>query len=81
MVREAIEFHRNAQTAGTTTVPMAGMVVDDRLLHRCASLESFDRIRTGYKESKFKTRLTRCIELAGSSFETLVEDPDLSGRR
>ncbi len=51
------------------------MYSSDRLLNRAAALESFDRARTGHANSRFGTRMQRCISLAGSPFERLVEKP------
>lgn len=50
------------------------MFVSDRLLNCAAGLEAFDRESTGYAASKFKTRLRRCIALAGAPFSSLVRD-------
>lgn len=54
-----------------------GLFLDDRLLHRCAALEAFDRERTGSRGTKFKARLARCIELAGPEVTALVGEPDV----
>ena len=48
------------------------MFVSDRLLNCAAALESLDRVATGLDNSKFKTRLTRCANLAGQPFFDLV---------
>lgn len=46
----------------------------DRLLNRAAALEAFDRERTGYASSKFRTRMSRPAVLAGEPFSELVGD-------
>jgi len=52
------------------------MFVSDQLLHRAASLESFDRTRTNTAKSKidFKVRLVRSAQFAGAPFSALVTD-------
>jgi hypothetical protein len=51
-----------------------GMFVSDRLLNCAAAVEAFDRKLTGTEQSKFKTRLQRCADLAGDPFTNLVGD-------
>jgi hypothetical protein len=53
-----------------------GVFVSDALLNRAAALEGFDTLRTGARGSEFKTRLTRCADLAGEPFTQLVADVD-----
>jgi hypothetical protein len=52
------------------------MYSSDRLLNRAAGLESFDRRRTGSRQSKLKGRVRRCCQLAGPPFADLVGDVD-----
>jgi hypothetical protein len=52
------------------------MFVSDRVLNCAAALEAFDRERTGYSGSYFKTRMKRCAALAGPPFQRLVGDID-----
>lgn len=53
-----------------------GMFVSDRVLNCSAALEAFDRSASGNENSKFKTRLNRCAELAGDPFSSLVGNVD-----
>src|SRR5580704_10691728 len=50
------------------------MLVSDRLLNCTAALEGLDRKVSGHRNSKLKTRLTRCSSLAGQPFRELVGD-------
>lgn len=50
------------------------MYISDRILNASAALESLDRASTGAQNTKFKTRLMRCVERAGSPFKNLVPD-------
>lgn len=52
------------------------MFVSDRLMNCCAALEAFDWRTTGVERAHFRTRLTRCAELAGQPFAALVGDTD-----
>lgn len=52
------------------------MYVSDRLLNRSAALEAFDREVSGHSQSKFKTRLARCIDFAGALFNSLIGDAE-----
>ena len=66
--------HRGSLGLVTATRYQKGMFVPDRLLNCAAALEALDRTRTGYANSKFKTRLSRCTSLAGEPFTELVSD-------
>jgi len=52
------------------------MYNSDRLLNRCAALESFDRQRREAKKGRFRERITACTNLAGEPFERIVNDTD-----
>jgi hypothetical protein len=53
-----------------------GMYNSDRLLNRCAALESFDRTRRGGQRASFADKITACAGLAGEPFERLVRSID-----
>lgn len=71
---EVAGTHRGALGRVMATRYAEAMFVSDRLLNCSAALESFDRQRTGYEGSKFKTRLERCATVAGDPFTRLVGD-------
>jgi hypothetical protein len=71
---EAAAHHRTTLGRVMGTVYAQGMFISDQLLNRAAALEAFDRLNTGMNNSKFKTRLKRCVSLAGPLFEDLVGD-------
>ena len=48
------------------------MFVSDRLINCCAALEAFDRKTTA--KSTFRSRVDRCVNLAGKPFSALVGD-------
>lgn len=50
------------------------MYAPDRIFHRAAALDGFDRVRTATENTTFRTRITRCVELAGDPFVDLVGD-------
>jgi hypothetical protein len=52
------------------------MYNSDRLLNRCAALESFDRQRREPSQCSFEDRITACIKLAGEPFERIVNDTE-----
>lgn len=52
------------------------MYNSDRLLNRCAALESFDRRRRRRRGHNFDDRIAACINLAGEPFERLVNDTE-----
>jgi ApeA N-terminal domain 1 len=52
------------------------MYNSDRLLNRCAALESFDRQRREPTQCSFKDRITACINFAGEQFERIVNDTE-----
>lgn len=66
--------HRSALGRVMATRYSPSMYVSDRLLNRASAIESFDRIETGFVNSTFATRLTRCVALAGAPFQDLVQD-------
>jgi len=68
--------HRSALGRVMATRYSPSMYVSDRLLNRAAAIEAFDRNETGFENSSFATRLTRCTELAGDPFQDLVQDVD-----
>ncbi|MFG1818530.1 hypothetical protein ACGFIF_32525 [Kribbella sp. NPDC049174] len=49
-----------------------GMLVSDRLLNCTAALEAFDKLRTGYGNSTFATRISRAVSFAGTPFEVVT---------
>lgn len=54
-----------------------GMFASDRLLNCTAALEAFDRVRArSTKRATLKTRLHRCVSVAGAPFTALVGDVD-----
>jgi hypothetical protein len=52
------------------------MYSSDRLLNRCAALESFDRKRVGQGRRAFRKRIRAAITLAGPPFQRLVHDTE-----
>ncbi|MBF8193399.1 hypothetical protein ITP53_48560 [Nonomuraea sp. K274] len=71
---ESVARHREALGRVMASKYAKSMFVSDRLLNRAAALEAFDRAASGHSQSKFKTRLTRCADLAGNLFVWLVGD-------
>lgn len=76
---ESAARHRGALGRVMASTYAKSMFVSDRLLNRAAALEAFDRTTSGHLQSKFKTRLTRCTDLAGNLFVGLVGDVDTWG--
>jgi hypothetical protein len=72
----AAHRHRTALARVLASKFSPSMDVNDRVLNRAAALEAFDRERTGTTQSKFKTRIARCVDYAGEPFPTLVENVD-----
>ncbi|GGQ05957.1 ApeA N-terminal domain 1-containing protein [Streptosporangium pseudovulgare] len=73
---ESAARHRGALGRVMASRYAKSMFVSDRLLNRAAALEAFDRTTFGHSQSKFKTRLGRCANLAGDLFTKLVGDVD-----
>ncbi|WP_157519700.1 HEPN domain-containing protein [Herbidospora daliensis] len=71
---ESAARHRGALGRVMASRYAKSMFVSDRLLNRAAALEAFDRTTFGHSQSKFKTRLGRCADLAGELFVELVGD-------
>jgi hypothetical protein len=69
---EAASKHRDALSRVMATRYAKRMFVSDQLLNLAASLEAFDRTIWGFANSTFKTRLDRCVVLAGEPFRSLV---------
>jgi hypothetical protein len=66
---DAVAVHRSGLGRVAGTLYSNGMFMSDRLLNCAAAVEALDRLRTGYENSRFKTRLNRCAALAGKPFE------------
>ncbi len=66
--------HSDALANVMSTRYSSSMFVGDRLLNCAAALEAFDRARTSYNGSPFKTRLQRNAACAGTPFGALVPD-------
>lgn len=64
--------HRGALRRVMATRYSTPMFVSDRLMNCCAALEAFDRKTTA--ESSFRSRVDRCVSLAGEPFAALVGD-------
>jgi hypothetical protein len=70
------EKYRSPLGRAMATKYADGMYVSDKLLNRAASLDGFDRIRTGTDQGPhFANRIRQCIDIAGPQFESLVHDP------
>ena len=69
---EAAARHRDALGRVMATRYAKRMFVSDILLNVAASLEAFDRTATGFVSSTFRTRLNRCVVLAGEPLGSLV---------
>ncbi len=52
------------------------MFGSDRLINRCAAIESFDRVRRATSQSRFRTRVQECVELAGAPSAEVVPSLD-----
>ncbi|HWA67819.1 MAG TPA: HEPN domain-containing protein [Mycobacteriales bacterium] len=70
--------HRSSLTRVIASSMAKDMFVSDQLLHRAASLEAFDRVRTNTRKKKidFKDRLKSSVAYVGSPFTTLVRDTE-----
>lgn len=66
--------HRSALGRVMATRYSEHMYLSDRVLNRAAALEALDREESGFLNSAFATRLTRCVQLAGEPFNDLVGD-------
>ena len=64
--------HRGALGRVMATRYSTPMFVSDRLMNCCAALEAFDRKTTA--KSTFRSRINRCVSLAGEPFSALVGD-------
>jgi hypothetical protein len=71
---DAAERHRGPLGRVMATTYAHGMFVSDRLMNCCAALEAFDRKISGAANSRFKTRLTRCVDIAGKPFLEMIGD-------
>jgi hypothetical protein len=50
----------------------AGMVLEDRIMHASAALDSFDKHRRGVHDAHYVERIRQCAELAGGPFLDLI---------
>jgi ApeA N-terminal domain 1 len=73
---DAAARHRGGLGRVMATRYAKEMFVSDRLLNCTAALEAFDRDSTQLRGSNLKTRLQRCVALAGNPFANLVGDVD-----
>lgn len=73
LLMTADRFRRQLRRV-TATLRTTEMYASDRLLNRCAAIESLDRVRTGTRQSNFKARLRRCATIAGDPFLEIVPD-------
>ncbi len=71
---DTAERYRTPVRRVMATAHTPTMYQSDKLLNCAAALEAFDRERTGTKRSKFRTRLNRCVTLAGPAFTDLLPD-------
>jgi hypothetical protein len=71
----AAKTYRSAVGRVTATLTPA-MFLTDRLLNCAAALDSFDRKRNGTKNTPLRTRIQRCVQLAGPYFEAWVGNVD-----
>ncbi|HEV7823286.1 MAG TPA: hypothetical protein VGP02_00095 [Mycobacteriales bacterium] len=69
---EVAAQHRSALGRVMGSQYATSMFVSDRLMNCAAALEAFDRARFDKKNTKFKTRLVQCAELAGEPFTKMV---------
>ena len=58
------------------TMGSRGGYNSDRLLNRCAALESLDRRLHGRKRRSFRTRMSALADIAGAPFTDVVGDID-----
>lgn len=66
--------YRGCLGRAMATIYSDSMYVSDRLLNCAAALESFDRRRTGYVNTKFKGRLQRCCDFVGQEYLAVIHD-------